>query len=133
MDEYYIWDGEKQRGPHSLAQLQAMWQSGSITPAMQYTQPGLEQWIPLSELAESLRPPQRRVIPARLRTTPQKSGNPPYWTMYVVFTIIFPIVGFAAGIRFLCSAEYRGAGGALVGIAFVMSFLYAFVLPQVLR
>lgn len=133
MDEYYVFDGKMQHGPFSLLQLQSMWRSGSITPLMLYTQPGLEEWTPLSELAEILRPPQRHVVPARLRAVSQKSGNPPNWAFFVVMTILFPLVGFITGIRWLCSAEYRGAGSAIIAIAFVVTFLYAFVLPNVLH
>ncbi|MBI3798193.1 MAG: DUF4339 domain-containing protein [Deltaproteobacteria bacterium] len=56
--EYYLYLNNEQKGPLTLAQLQSMWRSGSITGQTLYWQHGFDEWLPLSTMIESLEPPE---------------------------------------------------------------------------
>lgn len=53
---YYVLLGEEQKGPYTLAQLQAMWRDGSLTIDTQYWFEGQTDWMPLGTILELLEP-----------------------------------------------------------------------------
>ena len=55
--KYYVMVDEKQNGPYTLAQLQAMWRAGSLTTETQYWFEGQTEWMPLATILELLEPP----------------------------------------------------------------------------
>jgi TM2 domain-containing membrane protein YozV len=57
--KYYVMLEEEKRGPYTLAQLQTMWRSGSLTVDTQYWFDGQGEWMPLSTILELLEPQER--------------------------------------------------------------------------
>lgn len=132
MDEFFLYINEQQTGPFTLAQLQHMWRIGQINGKTLYWQHGYDEWIPLSTLSDCLEPTRhtRSIAYAGLsgaRST-STSENPPSFGTVVFFTLLFPIVGLVAGIIWLCEPRYRGSGGAILAISFVLMFIYGFIL-----
>lgn len=83
---YYLWLNDKQSGPYTLHQIQAMWNQGQITGLTQSWQEGESEWKPLSEIQseiESAPPPlaDKAVAPAAEKTVPtDSSGEEVLWT-----------------------------------------------------
>lgn len=57
--KYFILAGEEQKGPYTLAQLQAMWRTGSLTVDNQYWFEGQSEWLPLGTILELLEQQER--------------------------------------------------------------------------
>ena len=75
MDEYYLLQDNEQRGPFTLNQLRTLWRSGKITGETLYSQPGFEEWMPLSDLAEWLAVPSPVRAPASSANAPRPSAG----------------------------------------------------------
>lgn len=134
MDEFYILDAQQQQsGPFTLSQLQGMWRVSNVTAKTLYWQQGFDEWIPLSTMSEALEPPRTATPHFRVATAQPHSSNPPSFGTIVFFTILLPIVGLVAGIIWLCNPRHRGAGGAIIAIAFTLMFIYSLVLNQLFR
>ncbi|MDD2708105.1 MAG: DUF4339 domain-containing protein [Verrucomicrobiae bacterium] len=72
---YYLCVGSEQRGPLTIAQLQGMWRSGSITSEALYWQEGQPEWLPLSGIMDLV-----EVSPATVvSTTTTRAGFPRKW------------------------------------------------------
>jgi GYF domain 2/TM2 domain len=72
--DYHILRDDRQEGPFTLAQLQHMWRSGTLTSATLHWREGMESWQPLSAIARHLDAPAtptptestKRILPAFL-------------------------------------------------------------------
>ncbi len=53
---YFILLNDETKGPYTLAQLKAMWNSGAITMETLHCQEGYSQWLPLSVILGELEP-----------------------------------------------------------------------------
>lgn len=51
---YYILQNEETKGPYTLGQLKAMWNSGLITSETLHSQEGYSEWLPLSSIVQEL-------------------------------------------------------------------------------
>jgi hypothetical protein len=56
-EHYYLLFGDKQSGPYTLSQLQAMWASGQITALTRWCAEGMKEWQPLSTLESRFHSP----------------------------------------------------------------------------
>ena len=54
---YYILQNEETKGPYTLGQLRAMWNSGAITSETLHCQEGDSEWLQLSAIISQLEPP----------------------------------------------------------------------------
>jgi hypothetical protein len=78
---YYLWLEEKQAGPYTLQQVQALWNAGHITALTLYWQEGRADWQPLGDIISEIEPSQ---VPAPTMETvpiPQLAGTPITKTM----------------------------------------------------
>ena len=88
--------GQEQQGPYTLSQLQSMWRNGSVTARTLYWQQGMEQWEPLSMLADCLEPPQQaRSYPAALNapTAPKRESRKSRFSILRVILILVGVIG----------------------------------------
>jgi TM2 domain-containing membrane protein YozV len=75
MNEYYvIIDGDDQ-GPFTINQLRSMWTAGKLNQKMKYSQPGMSEWQPLSNIIDLLEPQIPR-SPSGWTPSPPPSSNP---------------------------------------------------------
>jgi len=54
---YFIIQNEETKGPYTIGQLRAMWNSGAVTGDTLYCEEGYEEWLHLRVLADELEPP----------------------------------------------------------------------------
>lgn len=52
MNTFYLWLNDQQAGPYTIAQLRAMWISGSITSRTLYWQEGFSEWLELGDFLD---------------------------------------------------------------------------------
>lgn len=72
---YYILQNEETKGPYTLGQLRAMWNSGVITSETLHSREGYTEWLPLSTILDDLEPPP---TPPRIPIAPpQQFYQPP--------------------------------------------------------
>lgn len=71
---YYILQNDETKGPYTLGQLRAMWNSGAITTDTLHSQEGYSEWLPLSAIVQELEPPP--APPPVPPTTPQYFRQP---------------------------------------------------------
>lgn len=55
-DQYYVEMNGEDRGPFTLNQLRAMWNSGKLTGDILFAQPGMKEWRKLSTIIHLLEP-----------------------------------------------------------------------------
>lgn len=53
---YYLLQNDETKGPYTLGQLRAMWNSGAITGKTLHSQEGYSEWLPLSTIIDELEP-----------------------------------------------------------------------------
>ncbi len=102
-DQYFITNGDEQRGPYTISQLRSMWHSGSITASTLYWQDGLNEWVPLSTILDLLEPPappiqssEPKVIYAPApKPQPQTSGCT--WIIIIALGIVGGVILISFG------------------------------------
>ena len=54
---YYLLQNDETKGPYTIGQLRAMWNSGVITADTLYCREGWSEWLPLLGMIRDLEPP----------------------------------------------------------------------------
>lgn len=87
--EYYIMDGANQRGPLTLSQLRALWQTGHVTITTAFWCEGMIEWGKLGQMQKILD------VPAENKNAGEDAvTKPASWTWIVALVIAFPLVFF---------------------------------------
>ena len=63
---HYILTGDERKGPFTIGQLQAMWNSGQVTSETQHWMDGYSEWLPLDFIREDL---EQKTLPRLTRAT----------------------------------------------------------------
>lgn len=134
-DQFFVMRGQQKLGPFSLEEMKNLWQRGQIESETLYWQKGMDEWSPLSQIAECFAPQRYESAIERARKNPasymppaSRSTNPDGFGAAVLWAILLPIVGLVFAIRYLMDPQYRGAGGAILGISFASSVIWTFLL-----
>jgi GYF domain 2 len=131
LDQFHIQEGDKQRGPFTLQQMQNLWRSGDIHFQALYWQPGLEGWSPISDILDSLQPPKKRAIaPALQQQVLQAERNE--FSNAVLVTFLVPFAGLIYGLNWLMIPEKRSDAWAIIGIACIWGIIWSMVLRVLL-
>jgi TM2 domain-containing membrane protein YozV len=114
---YYILEGEDTKGPFTIGQLRAMWNSGSITRKTLHCIEGDEAWRPLSDILRQLEPspltaPTPVVVqqPSVVMVRATKSRG-----VFIILGLFFGCLGIH---NFYAGHNIRGAGQLIITILF---------------
>ena len=107
---YYVSQNNQTKGPFTLNQMQAMWNSGTITGDLLYCEEGADTWFSLSDLQPMLEPAPPHSSPQTLRSIHQQ----PQLVRTAKSRGIFIILGLFLGCLGLHNfyAGYHGRGAA---------------------
>ncbi len=111
---YYILQGGEQRGPYTLAQMQAMWRAGEIHGKMQYAPEGmrpidLTKWPLLFELESTLEPQSPRSSPAPQAPRTIKAAPSTSPKVRVIYQILAVVLGALGIHNFYAGYHEKGA------------------------
>jgi GYF domain 2 len=121
---FYILQGEEKKGPYSLGQLRAMWNSGALTMQTRYCEEGSDEWNAMSSLQHELEPQDISRSPARpllIETTGKK------WKSAHFISILMTIGGLL--VIYLASRQESKAI-AMVGAAISIAGLIVAVIAK---
>ena len=127
--QYYLYLQNEQQGPFTLAQLQSMWHSGGVMGQTLYWEEGLDEWLPLSTMIESLEPPRASAIgpaaPEVQTASPADSQTLNRSTIICTYllAVLMPLAGFFAGV-YLAFKKQVGHGLACMAISILVFLIY---------
>jgi GYF domain 2 len=94
---YHLWLEEQAKGPFTLGQLRAMWNSGQITSETRCTSDAGESWFDLSELLDDLEPATVNVAPQVMPAIEVPAVKPDKYYGLKLVLIVLLTVGVCLG------------------------------------
>jgi hypothetical protein len=118
----HVFCAGQQLGPYIPQQIETMWSAGALTADASVFPAGYPDWVPISDFLTRVRRDN-----SLSEVDVLQHENPDLFGVAVFLTVLFPIVGLIAGIRWLCHPSHRGAGGSILAIALILMFIYSII------